>query len=83
MEVDGVEERWIELTFTWASKPYSIKIAESDRCVWIPRARAQPDRLSRIFDLKAQLQALTLVPPERQKILGLVKGKLPPEQAKM
>jgi ubiquitin-like domain-containing CTD phosphatase 1 len=36
-----------------------------------------------VFDLKAQLQALTRVPPERQKILGFVKGKLPPEQERM
>jgi hypothetical protein len=36
-----------------------------------------------VFDLKAQLQTLTNVPPERQKILGLVKGKLPPEQERM
>lgn len=26
---------------------------------------------------------MTDVPPERQKILGLVKGKLPPEEARM
>lgn len=27
--------------------------------------------------------SLTKVPPERQKILGLVKGKLPPDQERM
>jgi hypothetical protein len=37
----------------------------------------------RIFDLKAALYSLTNVPPERQKILGLVKGKLPPDQERM
>jgi ubiquitin-like domain-containing CTD phosphatase 1 len=36
-----------------------------------------------VFDLKALLQSLTDVPPERQKILGLVKGKLPPDQDRM
>ena len=29
------------------------------------------------------MYSLTNVPPERQKILGLVKGKLPPEDARM
>jgi hypothetical protein len=37
----------------------------------------------RIFDLKAALFSMTDVPPERQKILGLVKGKLPPEDGRM
>lgn len=34
-----------------------------------------------VFDLKVALFSLTNVPPERQKILGLVKGKLPPDEA--
>lgn len=58
---DSVPERYIELAFTWSSKPFTLSIAESDR----------------VFDLKAALQSLTNVPPERQKIIGLVKGKLP------
>ena len=37
----------------------------------------------RVFDLKATLYSLTNVPPERQKILGLVKGKLPSEEGTM
>jgi hypothetical protein len=37
----------------------------------------------RVFDLKAALHNLTKVPPERQKILGLVKGRLPPDQGRM
>ena len=32
-----------------------------------------------VFDLKGLLYSLTNVPSERQKILGLVKGKLPPD----
>ena len=39
--------------------------------------------LSRVYDLKTSLMSLTKVPPERQKILGLVKGKLPPDQERM
>lgn len=36
-----------------------------------------------MFDLKVALRELTTVPEERQKILGLVKGKLPPDQERM
>ncbi|TFK54646.1 HAD IIID h [Heliocybe sulcata] len=65
---DSVPERYIDLAFTWSSKPFSLSIAESD---------------SRVFDLKAALQSLTNVPPERQKIIGLVKGKLPADDVCM
>ncbi|KIP12326.1 hypothetical protein PHLGIDRAFT_27453 [Phlebiopsis gigantea 11061_1 CR5-6] len=61
---DGEAEEWIHLHFTWSGKSFEIDIAGSDR----------------VFDLKATLYSLTNVPPERQKILGLVKGKLPPEE---
>ncbi|KAJ7217131.1 HAD subfamily IIID h [Mycena pura] len=54
-------ERWIDLQFTWAGKPFSLSIAESDR----------------VFDFKAALHGLTKVPPQRQKILGLTKGNKP------
>jgi len=37
----------------------------------------------RVYDLKAALRELTNVPEERQKILGLVKGKLPPDQERI
>ncbi|KAH0583689.1 hypothetical protein H2248_009298 [Termitomyces sp. 'cryptogamus'] len=57
-------ERWVHLQFTWSTKSFTLDIADSDR----------------VFDLKAAIQTLTRVPPERQKILGLVKGKLPPDQ---
>jgi hypothetical protein len=30
-EDSEVEERWLDLSFTWSSKPYSLRIAESDR----------------------------------------------------
>ncbi|EEB98506.1 hypothetical protein MPER_01970, partial [Moniliophthora perniciosa FA553] len=36
-----------------------------------------------VFDLKAALYEKTQVAPERQKILGLVKGKLPPDQGRI
>jgi hypothetical protein len=36
-----------------------------------------------VFDLKVALYSLTDVPPERQKILGLVKGKIPPDEVTM
>ena len=34
---------------------------------------------TRVYDIKALIQSLTDVPLARQKILGLVKGKLPPD----
>ncbi|CCM03624.1 uncharacterized protein FIBRA_05768 [Fibroporia radiculosa] len=64
---DVESERWIHLLFTWSGKPFSIDVAESDR----------------VYDLKGALQSLTDVPPERQKILGLVKGKLPPDEERV
>ena len=36
-----------------------------------------------MYDLKDKLHDLTRVPAERQKILGLVKGKLPPDQERI
>ncbi|KAG5637764.1 hypothetical protein H0H81_003331 [Sphagnurus paluster] len=41
------------------------------------------DTVNRVFDLKAAIHDLTKVPPERQKILGLVKGRLPPDQGRI
>ncbi|KAG8812363.1 hypothetical protein FRC17_002059, partial [Serendipita sp. 399] len=62
---DSPEENWVSLKFTHSGKEYTVDLADSDR----------------VFDLKALLDKLTDVPPERQKIIGLVKGKLPPDQA--
>ncbi|ETW86175.1 hypothetical protein HETIRDRAFT_43143 [Heterobasidion irregulare TC 32-1] len=67
MQDDTITERWIHLAFSWASKAFTLDVAESDR----------------VFDLKAALFSLTNVPPERQKILGLVKGKLPPDEERV
>ncbi|EGN95644.1 hypothetical protein SERLA73DRAFT_186777 [Serpula lacrymans var. lacrymans S7.3] len=68
MSVDGNDsERWIHLSFVWSGKPFELDLAESDR----------------VYDLKYALLNLTNVPPERQKILGLVKGKLPPDQERI
>jgi len=61
---NDVPEHWNKLLFTWAGKSFNLEIADSDR----------------VFDLKVALHALTNVPSDRQKILGLVKGKLPPDQ---
>ncbi|KAI0647374.1 HAD subfamily IIID h [Trametes meyenii] len=61
------DEKWIHLQFSWSGKPFTLDIAESDR----------------MYDLKASLMSLTNVPPERQKILGLVKGKLPDDEGRI
>ena len=39
--------------------------------------------MHRVIDLQYALQKLTRVPPARQKLLGIVKGKLPPRDAFM
>ncbi|KAF8911046.1 HAD-like domain-containing protein [Gymnopilus junonius] len=61
------EERWTEIHFNWGGKPYKVDVADSDR----------------LFDLKTAIYNLTKVPSERQKILGFVKGKLPPDQTRI
>jgi ubiquitin-like domain-containing CTD phosphatase 1 len=40
-------------------------------------------QLDTIGDLKSLLWTLTSVPPERMKLLGLVKGKLPGDEQEM
>ncbi|CUA67765.1 hypothetical protein RSOLAG22IIIB_03192 [Rhizoctonia solani] len=62
-----VEDVYISLKFTWSLKQHTVSVAESD-CV---------------LDLKDKLFALTRVPNERQKILGLVKGKLPDDSVRI
>jgi len=62
-----LEDVWITLKFTWSAKEYTVTIAESDR----------------VLDLKDKLFATTNVPNERQKILGLVKGKLPDDYVRV
>lgn len=64
---NDASEHWTTLQFTWAGKLFKLEIADSDR----------------VFDLKSALHALTKVPSDRQKILGLVKGKLPPDQSRI
>ncbi|KAG7448212.1 HAD subfamily IIID h [Guyanagaster necrorhizus] len=63
----GIVETWISLQFTWSGRSFSLDIADTDT----------------VYDLKGYLHSQTLVPPERQKILGLVKGKLPPDQVRI
>ncbi|KAH9977387.1 HAD-like domain-containing protein [Lactifluus volemus] len=60
-------EKWTSLFFSWSGRSFSLNIADSDR----------------ILDLKVALFSMTDVPPERQKILGLVKGKLPPDDERI
>ncbi|KAG7092885.1 hypothetical protein E1B28_009195 [Marasmius oreades] len=67
LDASGSEERWVTLQFVWSGKQFSLDVADSDR----------------VLDLKTAIQDLTRVPPERQKILGLVKGKLPADQGRI
>ncbi len=83
--VPGQDENWTHLQFTWSGKPFTLDIAESDRFVWLILMPSLLPLLTfhRVYDLKASLMSLTDVPPERQKILGLVKGKLPADDERM
>ncbi|KAH8099554.1 HAD-like domain-containing protein [Cristinia sonorae] len=65
--VNAEREQWVHMIYTWSGKTFKLDIAESDR----------------VFDLKAALHEQTNVPPERQKILGLVKGKLPEDAVRI
>lgn len=60
-----VEDTAFELAFTHAGKPYQIVVHSTDS----------------VLDLKAAIWSVCSVPIERQKILGLVKSKLPPDDA--
>ncbi|KIY66317.1 HAD subfamily IIID h [Cylindrobasidium torrendii FP15055 ss-10] len=62
-----IAENWTTLKFTWGGKSFELQVADSDR----------------VYDLKDKLHTMTRVPAERQKILGLVKGKLPPDQERI
>jgi ubiquitin-like domain-containing CTD phosphatase 1 len=76
-------ENWVSLRFTHSGKEYTVDLADSDRYVYSRLWPLQQFGLNwcSVFDLKAALESLTGVPQERQKIIGLVKGKLPPDQA--
>ncbi|KAG2146868.1 HAD subfamily IIID h [Suillus bovinus] len=67
LEDEIIPETKIPLTFKWSGREYKVDLLGSDR----------------VYDLKTSLMSLTKVPPERQKILGLVKGKLPPDQERI
>ena len=87
------KEKWIHLAFTWSGKNFTLDIAESDRSVCSACPHRPPRTVGtsaevgtvvlRVFDLKVALRELTTVPEERQKVLGLVRGKLPPDQERM
>jgi len=66
-EDEAVPEMKLHLAFKWSGREYTVDLLGSDR----------------VYDLKTSLMSLTKVPPERQKILGLVKGKLPPDQERI
>jgi ubiquitin-like domain-containing CTD phosphatase 1 len=53
---------------------------QSIQCSWKGKKHIlQVNGDSTIADLKEMLCEITLVLPEKQKLLGLVKGKLPPD----
>ena len=80
------QEQWVHLVFTWSGKSFELDVAGSDRYFSDVRFQSLNRTLRpfhRVFDLKSSLFSLTNVPPDRQKILGLVKGKLPSDEVTM
>ncbi|CAD6577055.1 MAG: hypothetical protein CYPHOPRED_000154 [Cyphobasidiales sp. Tagirdzhanova-0007] len=61
---EQIVEVVFDLRYKWSGTTYEISIAESDT----------------VGDLKALIFSQTTIPVERQKILGLVKGKLPEDE---
>lgn len=55
------------LVCSWKGQKLDVTVVESDT----------------VGDLKATLWSLTSVPPQRQKLVGLVKGKLPGDEAEV
>lgn len=55
------------LVCSWKGQKLDVTVVESDT----------------VGDLKATLWSLTSVPPHRQKLVGLVKGKLPGDEAEV
>ncbi|GAA95573.1 uncharacterized protein L969DRAFT_101676 [Mixia osmundae IAM 14324] len=62
--VDAGDDNVYRLKMTHAGTRYELSVCETDT----------------IYDLKLFCYSLTNVPPERQKIIGLVKGKLPSDE---
>ncbi|KAK4687029.1 ubiquitin-like domain-containing CTD phosphatase 1, partial [Tremellales sp. Uapishka_1] len=63
LELVTQEEKWYTLTMAWSGKTYELKVGASDM----------------VYDFKAMIHNLTRVPPVRQKLIGLTKGKLSDE----
>lgn len=64
---DPPTEKWICFTVKYAGSPLDIRLAEDDR----------------VSDMKAILFSLTDVPAPRQKLIGLSRGKLPPDDTRI
>jgi ubiquitin-like domain-containing CTD phosphatase 1 len=77
------QEAVYSLVMKWRGTNYEISIAESDtvvstRSLFNPESSLnKPISQLNQGDLKAILFSLTGVPPDRMKLVGLIKGKLP------
>ncbi|EIW66772.1 hypothetical protein TREMEDRAFT_34604 [Tremella mesenterica DSM 1558] len=57
------ENIWFDLKMAWQGKVYELRVAGNDM----------------VYDFRDVIYRLTNVPPVRQKLIGLTKGKLSPE----
>jgi ubiquitin-like domain-containing CTD phosphatase 1 len=67
-----VAEEWWDLKMSWSGKVYDLKVGGNDMYVeHIPELI-----VSRVYDFRAAIETLTSVPAVRQKLIGLIRGKL-------
>ncbi|RSH91132.1 hypothetical protein EHS25_010308 [Saitozyma podzolica] len=63
MPLEEAVEEWWELKMVWCGTTYDLRVGGNDM----------------VYDFRNLIHGLTRVPPARQKLIGLSKGKLPPE----
>jgi ubiquitin-like domain-containing CTD phosphatase 1 len=74
-----VEEEWWDLKMSWSGKVYDLKVGGNDMSAGFQLRRPKLIDEIRVYDFRAIIQILTSVPPIRQKLIGLSKGKLSSE----
>jgi len=67
----GQDERWFKYKMSWSGKVYDIEVGANDLYVYNVVGADE-----RVYDFRTTISNLTNVPPERQKVVGLLRGSL-------
>lgn len=67
----GQDERWFKYKMSWSGKVYDIEVGANDLYVYENEGAD-----GRVYDFRTTISNLTNVPPERQKVVGLLRGSL-------